>query len=144
MLAVWKCQICKRKRQQLHNYPWLHKQGRAFDALVTEKNGWNWKFTLQMNVFFKSTQMELKIHTSNGCFFQINKRQMFCPFGYSSVVSSTFWLFFCMLCLAKTIPERVQFLYFSWQSRLSSHHQAGWLFSFSGWVCKAYQCSATL
>ena len=33
---------------------------------------WNWKFTLQMNLIF-----------------QINTRQLFRPFGYSSVVSST-------------------------------------------------------
>ena len=35
-------------------------------------NLWNWKFTLQMNLIF-----------------QINTRELFRPFGYSSVVSST-------------------------------------------------------
>ena len=41
---------------------------------------WNWKFTLRMNLLF-----------------QINTRQLFCPFGYSSVVSSTAWYSVCFV-----------------------------------------------
>ena len=68
-------------------------------------NLWYWKFTLQMNLLF-----------------QIDTRQLFCPLGYSSVVSSTSWyvLFQYALC-GKTNLERFHFRYFS---RQSSHHQA--------------------
>ena len=68
-------------------------------------NLWYWKFTLQMNLLF-----------------QIDTRQLFCPLGYSSVVSSTSWyvLFQDALC-GKTNLERFHFRYFS---RQSSHHQA--------------------
>ena len=48
---------------------------------------WNWKFTLRMNLFF-----------------QFNTRQLFRPFGYSSVVHDTF--FFGMLCVAKPMKIR--------------------------------------
>ena len=66
---------------------------------------WKWKFTLQMNLLF-----------------QINTRQLFCPFGYSSVVSSTAWYVLLRYALCgKTVLERLQFRYFS---GLSSHPQA--------------------
>ena len=66
---------------------------------------WNWKFTLRMNLLF-----------------QINTRQLFCPFGYSSVVSSTAWYVLLRYALCgKTVLERLQFRYFSGPS---SHHQA--------------------
>ena len=65
----------------------------------------HWKFTLQMNLIFL-----------------INTRQLFRPFGYSSVVSSTVWyVFLWYASCGKTVLEGLQFQYFSW---LSSHHQA--------------------
>ena len=66
---------------------------------------WNWKFTLQMHLLFKSTP--------DSSFVLLGTHQ------WSPIPHDTF-VFRCALC-GKTVPERFQFLYFSWPS---SHHQA--------------------
>ena len=68
-----------------------------------------------------SQALELEMHALNEFTFQMNSRQLFRPFGYSSVVSSCLWYVLRYVVCGKTVLERFQFLYFSGQS---SRHQA--------------------
>ena len=61
-----------------------------------------------------SQALELEIHASNEFAFQINNKQLFRPFGYSSVVSSISGCVFLRYALCgKTVLERFQFRCFS-------------------------------
>ena len=82
----------------------------------------SWSRMLAIACYPFSQALELEIHASNEFIISNQHQTAVSSFGYSSVVSSTAWYVLLRYALCgKTVLERLQFRYFSWQS---SHHQA--------------------